>query len=97
LELTSIYAPLPTTLACASVVMVTMRDPCDALYRELLAREEHWQDCGVASVQCVGDAYAPGTVAAAVYAGHKAARGLDVEVGDVDSVPFKREMIAIER
>ncbi len=97
MELTSIYAHRPSTLACASVVLVTMRDPCDALYRELLARQPRWQESGIASVQCIGDAYAPGTVAAAVYAGHKAARGLDAEVGDADAVPFKREVVAIER
>jgi dimethylamine/trimethylamine dehydrogenase len=97
MELTSIYAHRPSALACASVVMVTMRDPCDALYRELLAQQPRWEESGIASVQCIGDAYAPGTVAAAVYAGHKAARDLGAEAGDTDAVPFKREMIAIER
>ncbi len=97
LSLTSIYAPRPSRLECASIVMVTMRDPRDDLFRDLLARQNEWSASGVASVRCVGDAYAPGTVAAAVYAGHRAAREFDAVVEDVDAVPFRREMIAIER
>jgi len=47
-------------------------------------------------VQRIGDALAPGTVAAAVYAGHRAARELDAAVPDADAVPFLRELIGIE-
>ena len=97
LSLTSIYAPRPSTLQCASLVLVTMRDPCDELVRSLLARRTEWRDAGIASVQCVGDACAPGTVAAAVYAGHRAAREFEAESKDWDAVPFRRELIAIER
>jgi dimethylamine/trimethylamine dehydrogenase len=97
LSLSSIYAPRPSALECASLVMVTMRDPCDGLVRSLLARQAEWRDAGVASVHCLGDANAPGTVAAAVYAGHRAAREFDAEGKDLDAVPFRRELIAIER
>ena len=48
----------------------------------------------------VGDALAPGLVAAAVYAGHKAAREFDeadADVDDPDRVAFRRELIAIDR
>ncbi len=97
LSLTSIYTPRPSRLECASVVMVTMRNPCDDLFRDLLARQDEWPASGVVSVRCVGDAYAPGTVAAAVYAGHRAAREFDAASDLLDAVPFRREMIAIER
>ncbi len=97
LSLTSIYTLRRSMLACASIVMVTMRDPCDGLYRDLLARQDDWPASGVGSVQCVGDAYAPGTVAAAVYAGHRAARDCDATSDELDAVPFRREMTAIER
>jgi dimethylamine/trimethylamine dehydrogenase len=46
-------------------------------------------------VSCVGDALAPGTVAAAVHGGHRAARELDLDI-DPDAVPFRREWIAID-
>jgi dimethylamine/trimethylamine dehydrogenase len=97
LSLTSIYTPRPSRLDCASLVLVTMRDPGDALYRVLQARQGEWLAAGVGSVRCVGDAHAPGTVAAAVYAGHRAARELDAASETLDSVPFRREMIGIER
>ncbi|MFA6444509.1 MAG: FAD-dependent oxidoreductase [Sterolibacterium sp.] len=97
IQLESIYTTArPSVLSCASLVPVTMRDPCDEIWRELLARQDRWRESAVRSVECVGDACAPGTVAAAVYAGHKAAREFDAVAGDPDAVPFRREMIWIE-
>jgi len=49
----------------------------------------------VLSVNLLGDAYAPGTIAAAVYSGHKHAQNLDKTLDD-DAVPFRREMTMIE-
>ncbi len=77
-------------LACASVVVVTSRLPDDALYQDLLAREGEWQGAGIKTLQCAGDALAPGLIAHAVYAGHRYARELDeAPVGDV---PFRRHL-----
>jgi dimethylamine/trimethylamine dehydrogenase len=95
-ELSDVYSEARAALPCASVVMVTMRDPVDGLYAELQARAADWSAAGIQSVQVLGDAYAPGTVAAAVYAGHRAARELDAPALELDSVPFKRELIAID-
>jgi dimethylamine/trimethylamine dehydrogenase len=97
LSLASIYGGQPKTLTCANLVMVTMRDPDDALHQQLLARQGDWSHAGIQSVQCLGDAYAPGTVAAAVYAGHRAARELDQALSDPDAVPFRREMMEVRR
>jgi dimethylamine/trimethylamine dehydrogenase len=95
--LNSIYTSArPSTLNCASLVLVTMRDPCDGLWQELQAKQELWSDAAVRTVTCIGDACAPSTVAAAVYAGHKAAREFDAPHAEPDVVPFKREMIRIE-
>lgn len=95
-ELSDVYSEALRALPCASVVMVTMRDPVDSLYAELQARAADWSAAGIQSVQVLGDAYAPGTVAAAVYAGHRAARELDAPALELDVVPFKRELIAID-
>lgn len=95
LSLASIYGGAPQALGCGTLVMVTMRDPDDALYQQLMLRQADWAAARIQSVQCLGDAYAPGTVAAAVYAGHRAARELDQPPGDPDSVPFRREMIEV--
>jgi dimethylamine/trimethylamine dehydrogenase len=97
LSLISIYGGQSQTLRCAHLVMVTMRDPDDALHQQLLARQADWSHAGIQSVQCLGDAYAPGTVAAAVYAGHRAARELDQPQPDPDAVPFRREMMEVRR
>ena len=90
--LTCVYGGVARTLEVASLMPVTMRDSVDALYRELLAAESRWADSGIETVQAIGDAWAPSTVAAAVYAGHRAAREFDQPV-DADQVPFKREWV----
>jgi dimethylamine/trimethylamine dehydrogenase len=97
LQLGCIYSGKTSTLECASLIPVTMRDADDRLFLELQQRSAQWADCGVHNVIRIGDAYAPGTIAAAVYAGHKAARELDEAVPDMDVVQFKREMIEIVR
>jgi len=91
----SIYAPTRQALLCASLLLVTMRDPDDALHEALLAAQDRWEAAGVRAVRCIGDALAPGTVAAAVYAGHRAARELDLPAAAEDAKPFRRERIAL--
>jgi dimethylamine/trimethylamine dehydrogenase len=81
-------------LACASLVVVTMRLPNDALYHALMADPERLRVAGIRSVARIGDCLAPSTIAAAVYAGHRSAREMDAP--PVEGVPFKREMIALE-
>jgi len=78
-------------VACDTIVPVTARVPRDGLFLDLKARASEWAAAGIRSVDLIGDAYAPGTIAAAVYAGHKYARTLDVPA-EPDAVPFRREM-----
>jgi dimethylamine/trimethylamine dehydrogenase len=79
-------------VACGTLVLVTMRLPNDALYHELTASAEALQAAGIKSVIRVGDCYAPSTIAAAVYSGHRCAREMDEPVREI---PFDREMIAL--
>ncbi|HRG15884.1 MAG TPA: FAD-dependent oxidoreductase [Pseudomonadota bacterium] len=95
IELDGIYGGPSTIIEAKTLLPVTMRDPDDALYQALMTRAPEWADAGVREVHCVGDAFAPGTVAAAVYSGHKAARAFDEPEVDLDAVPFKRERIAL--
>ena len=60
-----------------AVVTVTARLPVDGLFTALAARSERWVEAGIASVTRVGDCYAPGTIQAAVYSGHKGVREMD--------------------
>jgi len=79
-------------IEAASVVLVTARLPEDALYRELAADREALAAAGIRSLRCIGDCLNPGTIAAAIHAGHRYARefGLDGP-GDL---PFRIEHIA---
>ncbi len=66
-------------IAAGCAVMVTSRVPSDVLYHALSERIE---------IARVGDCSAPGTIAAAVFAGHRYARELDRDPTDG---PFLRE------
>ncbi len=90
-ELACTYTGRTESLACDAAVLVTARLPEDGLYRELKAREADWKAAGIASVDVIGDACAPGTIAMAVYAGRRYAEELDApDIGD--AVPFRREL-----
>jgi dimethylamine/trimethylamine dehydrogenase len=64
----------------------------DRLFRELEARAAEWRDAGIESVDAIGDALAPATIAHAVYAGRRYAEELDGEPDTGDAVPFRREI-----
>jgi len=82
-------------LPCASLLLVTMRLPNDALFQELNADPARLADAGLTSLLRIGDCLAPSTIAAAVYAGHRCAREMDAAPTNQE-VPFKRELIALE-
>jgi dimethylamine/trimethylamine dehydrogenase len=95
LVLSCTYTGREQDLECTALVPVAIRDPDDALYRDLKARSAAWTDAGLVSVAPVGDANTPGTIAAAVYGGHRYARELDLPQG-TDLAWFKREMPMLE-
>ncbi|MBT6109970.1 MAG: FAD-dependent oxidoreductase, partial [Rhodospirillales bacterium] len=88
--LSCVYTDREETRPCGSVVMVTARLPNDDLYYELTADQDALDAAGIKSVSRVGDCLAPGTIAAAVYSGHRYAREMDEPV--TDAVPFRREL-----
>ncbi len=75
-----IYTERTRDVKAGAVVMVTARTPRDDLYHSLVDRID---------IRCIGDAYAPGTVATSVYSGHQYARELQTEVSP--DVRFTRE------
>jgi dimethylamine/trimethylamine dehydrogenase len=79
-------------IACATLVSVTMRRPVDALHVEIAALVERGA-AGPKSLARIGDCLGPGTIAAAVYSGHRYAR----ELGEptVEGAPFRRELPAL--
>jgi dimethylamine/trimethylamine dehydrogenase len=72
------------------VVLVTARLPENRLFDEPIARQSDWEQAGLKSVEAVGDAWAPSTIAAAVWAGHRYAEEFDEPAAP--EVPFRREI-----
>jgi len=67
--------------------------PQDALYDELLAMAGTAGP--VKTVRGIGDAWAPGTIAAAVWSGRRYAEEFDADLAPNDHVPFRREVTAL--
>lgn len=93
-SLQCVYTGVQTLCAAESVVLVTARIPRDALYQDLVGRGGDCLDSGLQSVRRIGDADAPSTIAAAVYAGHKLARQFEFTVGDA-ALQIRREVTAL--
>ncbi|MFV2031626.1 MAG: FAD-dependent oxidoreductase [Gammaproteobacteria bacterium] len=69
-----------------TIILVTSRQPHDELYQALLAHQGRFK-----TLLAIGDCNAPGTIAAAVYDGHLAARNLESEVDFYEPL-FRREL-----
>ena len=83
------YTGRETHLNCTAVLMVTSRQPNDALYQSL--RQTDWQSAGIQTLKLIGDAAAPGPIAWATYAGRRYAEELDQpDIGD--ALSFRREI-----
>ena len=88
-QIRDVYAGAERELDCDAVVMVTARLPREALYLDLVARRDAGE---LQSVRGIGDAWAPGTIAAAVWSGRRAAEEFDASLPSNDEVPFRREI-----
>ena len=89
-ELACTYTDARETTEASNVVLVTMRYPQSELYLQLIEDQSKLDAAGIKSVTQIGDSLSPGTIAAAVWSGHRYARELDEP--QTDSVPFKREL-----
>ncbi len=89
-----VYTERERALDCDSVVLVTSRLPEDGLLTGLTSRTDALAEAGILSVRAVGDAWSPGTIAAAVWEGRRYAEELDgPDPGD--GVPFLREVVSL--
>jgi dimethylamine/trimethylamine dehydrogenase len=82
------YTGRERELPCDALVLVTARLPNDSLAAGLEGRAGP-------RVQLVGDAWSPGTIAAAVWDGRRYAEDLDEPTSDGDEPPFRREVVAL--
>jgi dimethylamine/trimethylamine dehydrogenase len=81
LVVANVFTGEEQSLPCKSLVIVGARAAKHELYRSLIARRADWDAAGIASVDCIGDALAPGAIAHAVHSGHRYARELDQPAG----------------
>ncbi len=86
MSLSCVFTQGLKAIDCDVFVPVTMRQPVDKLWTEI----ENHQDFTGKSITRIGDCLAPGTIATAIYGGHKFAREFG-EVLNPDLSPFKRE------
>ncbi|MGH8139006.1 MAG: FAD-dependent oxidoreductase [Steroidobacteraceae bacterium] len=80
-------------IPCRSLVIVGARTARDELYQALIARREELGPAGIASVDRIGDALAPGAIVHAIHSGHRYARELDAVAG---SELYRRDAPIIE-
>jgi dimethylamine/trimethylamine dehydrogenase len=93
LRLACTYTGREEERAWRGLVLVTARNPDDALYRALTDDGEALAAAGIRSVTRIGDCLVPGAVVHAVYGGHKYAREFGESI-DPDR-PYRREMPAL--
>ena len=87
-----VYTRRERSVAADCLVLVTARLPNDELLTEIAAAGRG------PTATAIGDAVAPGTIANAVWDGHRYAEELDDPVApDRDLAPFRREIIALPR
>jgi dimethylamine/trimethylamine dehydrogenase len=79
-----------------AVLLVTARLPRDDLFLALQDRQEQWPERDVRSVTCVGDAWAPTTIAGAVWAGRRFAEELDTPGPRARDRSYRREYTALD-
>jgi dimethylamine/trimethylamine dehydrogenase len=92
-EISCVYTGKSNEQPATSIVLVTARNPCDELYRQLISDPEALADNGIRRVERIGDCRAPGIIAAAVHAGHRVAREMDAP--DPGDVSFRRERVTV--
>ncbi len=82
-------------MAADTIVMVTARLPEDALFNELIAQQSRWPAASISSVRAIGDAWAPATIASAVWSGRRYAEELG-EPNLAKPVVLRREVSALD-
>ena len=90
LRFESVHGAIGSELEADYVVPIGARAPDGELWRALQARRDAFEARGGLSIRRVGDCHAPGIIAAAVHAGHRAAR----ELGQAE-IEVKRDRVVV--
>ncbi len=92
-DLACAFTGRPHPVEAGAVLLVTARLPAGTLLADLRARQGAWATAGLKSVTAIGDAEAPGTIAAAVHAGRLYAETMDAP--EDPDMPFRREVTGL--
>ena len=84
-----------TAVAADVVLLVTARLPVDGLFVALESKKDFWSTHGLRSVRCAGDAWAPTTIAGAVWSGRRYAEEFDMSRAELDASSYRREYTAL--
>jgi dimethylamine/trimethylamine dehydrogenase len=90
-EVESVVTGTLDRIECDAVVLVTGRTPRDELLHALRDARDRWEPAGLKSVRAIGDAWAPSTIASAVWWGRRYAEELDTP--PETPVGFRRELV----
>ncbi|MDF1596007.1 MAG: FAD-dependent oxidoreductase [Acidimicrobiia bacterium] len=72
-----VFTGRESVVECDAVLLVTARLPNEQLAIKCEDRKQEWEQAGLHTVRAIGDALAPGTIAAAVWDGRRFAQELD--------------------
>ena len=95
----NVWAPAgsdPVVWQADAVVLVTQREPRDALYHELRADPQRLVREEIESVYRIGDCLAPRTIAENIFDGHRLAREIDT-ADPANPLPYIRELPDVNR
>ena len=87
----NVWAPELVQWSADAVVLVTQREPFDALHHELHAQPERLREEGIEALYRIGDCLAPRTIAENIFDGHRLAREIDGE-HPATPLPYIREL-----
>ena len=87
----NVWAPDPVHFSADAVVLVTQREPCDALYRAVTADPDRLEQEEIERVYRIGDCVAPRLIADCVFDGHRLAREIDTDDPQTP-LPYLREL-----
>ena len=85
-----IYTDRKKQIAADNILLVTSREPSSQLYYEICQRIESDRPDNLKSIKKIGDCDAPAIIAAAVFAGHRYAQELDVEIDPYNRMKYDR-------
>jgi dimethylamine/trimethylamine dehydrogenase len=95
----NVWAPAgsdPVLWEADAVVLVTQREPRDALYHELRGDPQRLEREGIEAVYRIGDCLAPRTIAENIFDGHRLAREIDT-ADPATPLPYIRELPDVNR